>query len=96
MHVVRHMKAASRHQHRRVSKAGRHRSRHAASAPPSSPSFLGGFSGGLIDDARSEIGMTAAQLGLPYHLWCAEWLNQLLSRYGYSGTGGRLAQSPRR
>lgn len=54
-----------------------------------------GFSGGdLVAIARRHIGATAAQLGLPRRLWCADFLNRIvLPAAGLRGTGSRQARS---
>lgn len=56
-----------------------------AVAPPSAHAF--GF--GLADRARSHLGKTAAQLGLPGRLWCADFMNMITA----GGTGSRRADS---
>jgi uncharacterized protein (TIGR02594 family) len=48
---------------------------------------------GLVSSAKSHIGATASQLGLPGSLWCADFMNQTLHRAGYKGTGSRTAKS---
>jgi uncharacterized protein (TIGR02594 family) len=53
-----------------------------------------GIGGNLINIARSHLGATAAQLGLPRHLWCADFMNRVvLPAAGYRGTGSRQARS---
>lgn len=48
-----------------------------------------GFSSDLVFRARGYIGKTAADLGLPRRLWCADFVNMLLG----GGTGDRQAKS---
>lgn len=43
--------------------------------------------------ARRYIGQTARQLGLPRHLWCADFQNLVERRLGRRGTGSRRASS---
>jgi hypothetical protein len=43
--------------------------------------------------ARAYLGRTAAQLGLPRRLWCADFMNLVESRVGDRGTGSRAAMS---
>ncbi len=38
-------------------------------------------------------GRTAAQIGLPSQLWCADFMNFVLKRAGSEGTGSRAARS---
>ena len=46
--------------------------------PPPAAAF------GLAAQAERYLGMTAAQLGLPRSLWCADFMNMLLGRTGAS------------
>lgn len=55
-------------------------------AAPASAGF------GLVSRAEAYLGKTAAQIGLPRSLWCADFLNMLLG----GGTGSRQAESYRR
>lgn len=47
----------------------------------------------MVSAAKVHLGATAAQLGLPRRLWCADFMNQTLRRAGYQGTGSRQAKS---
>lgn len=47
------------------------------------------FAGDLVVRARAHLGKTAADLGLPRRLWCADFMNLLLN----GGTGSRQARS---
>jgi uncharacterized protein (TIGR02594 family) len=64
----------------------RTRHRHARHHHPVSHSILGGD---LVSRARSYLGKTASELGLPGRLWCADFMNMLLA----GGTGSRQAKS---
>jgi len=59
----------------------------AASATAPGADGVSTISNNLVDKARSHLGQTAAQLGLPRRLWCADFMNLLLG----GGTGSRLA-----
>jgi uncharacterized protein (TIGR02594 family) len=47
----------------------------------------------LIRTARSYMGETASQIGLPRSLWCADFMNFVLRKNGREGTGSRAADS---
>lgn len=47
----------------------------------------------LIAHAKAEIGKRGPQLGLPPHLWCADFINHLMRSLGLAGSGSRLARS---
>ncbi len=47
------------------------------------------FAGSLVDRARVHVGKTAADLGLPRTLWCADFMNMISG----GGTGSRIASS---
>jgi uncharacterized protein (TIGR02594 family) len=55
--------------------------------------WSGIFGGGLVSTARSHLGSTAGQLGLPRSLWCADFMNMVMRATGHRGTGSRTAKS---
>lgn len=71
----------------------------AQSAPPAAMKSYayaarGGGSTVLILEARRYEGMTAAQIGLKRRtLWCAEFMNMVMQRTGYRGSGSNKAAS---
>jgi uncharacterized protein (TIGR02594 family) len=73
-----------------------HYHHHVAVQPVAAPSFWSSFSSGgsgLVSSAKTHLGATAAQLGLPGSLWCADFVNDVLRHNGYRGTGSRMAKS---
>lgn len=46
-----------------------------------------------VSTARQFVGATAKHLGLPRHLWCADFMNLVERKLGRRGTGSRLAMS---
>lgn len=65
--------------------------RSASSAGSSRPPLRA--AGGFVDLARTMLGETAGQLGLPPSLWCADFVNLVLRKEGRAGTGSRVAAS---
>lgn len=47
----------------------------------------------ILAEARRWLGKRAHQLGLPARLWCADFMNMVLRRAGFAGTGSRWAKS---
>jgi len=46
-----------------------------------------------LSAARAHLGKTAAQLGLPASLWCADFMNLVMRQAGHPPTGSRAAKS---
>ena len=76
--------ARPRHHHRHV----HHHAMHHVASPGGGEGFRW-YSSDLVAKARSYLGDTAGQLGLPRSLWCADFMNMLLG----GGTGSRQARS---
>ena len=95
-----HANAAHRRQDSEAARQVAEPERPGKEAAPHKESAVGGIisapfrtAGGLAGLARTMLGETAGQLGLPRLLWCADFVNLVLRKEGRAGTGSRVAAS---
>jgi uncharacterized protein (TIGR02594 family) len=75
---------------KRKSKAVRTRINRVSAAPPKSAESISAGSPALVAEARRWIGTNPTGMA---RLWCARFMNFVLARVGYRGTGSDLAMS---